>query len=256
MKKIAIITSKGGTGKTTTAINLAHGLSMNGKNVLLIDCDSQANISLAFNVYPTRTLCDLLLTGQVDIVKVRNNLYFIASGGRRLAEVELMIATRTRRESRLQEVLSGLKGCDYVICDCAPSINLININVIRMVDLALIPISMDHFAPAGARQTLDMMQEVRELTGHRVELMGFLPTFFDTRTRISHQALAKIRHEFRGLVLHSVIRVNTQLREAPGEYKTIFEYAPFSYGAEDYYRLTEEILQREAAVARIGEGVI
>lgn len=250
MKKIAIITSKGGTGKTTTAINLAHGLAMNGKNVLLVDCDSQANISLAFNVYPTRTLCDLLLSGQTDIVKIRNNLFFIGSGGRRLAEVELMIATRNRRENRLLEVLSGLKGCDYVICDCAPTINLITINVIRLVDAALIPISMDHFAPAGARQTLDIIQEVRELTGHRVELLGFLPTFFDVRTRISHQALAKLRHEFRGMVFNSIIRTNTQLREAPGIHKTIFEYAPFSYGAEDYFRLTEEIFHRERAVSQ------
>ena len=89
------MTSKGGTGKTTTAINLGHCLALSGKKVLLIDCDSQGNVGMAFNQKPQKGLAELLLMGEVDIVKVRTNLYFIDSGGKRLVESEMLNKAKT-----------------------------------------------------------------------------------------------------------------------------------------------------------------
>src|SRR5512136_2617401 len=122
MKKYAIMTMKGGTGKTTTAVSLAHGLSLSGKRVLLIDCDPQRSIAVTFGVESSKGLADLLTSGDVDILQVRDNLFFIDSGGRKLAEVELKLGPREHRERRLSDSLRHLRGCDYVICDCAPSL--------------------------------------------------------------------------------------------------------------------------------------
>lgn len=244
MRKIAIITSKGGTGKTTTAVNLAHGLALCGMKVLVVDCDPQRNVALTFDVTGERTLCDLLQHGQVDVIEARQNLFVIDSGGRDLAEIEMVLASRSSRERRLEMALKNLKGCDVVICDCSPTVNLININAIVYADQVIIPVSMDYLAQAGARQTMEIIDEINAHSTNRTGIMGILPTFFDARTRLSHEVLEAMRERFKELVFRTVIRVNTSLREAPSFNQTIFEYSPMSRGAFDYYQLTEEVLTR------------
>ena len=242
MKKYAIMTLKGGTGKTTTAISLGHGLSLAGKRVLIVDCDPQRNVAVTFGVEAKSGLADLLTTGDVDILEVRDNLFIIDSGGRKLAEVELILGRKSDRENRLSESLKYLKGCDYVICDCPPSVNMININALAYSDEVIIPIAMDYLSQIGADQTLDIITEIQRLLNSYRARFRILPTFFDGRTRISQQVLDGLRGRFDDQVLDSVIRINTALREAPWQNKTIFEHAPLSRGAFDYYRLTEEIL--------------
>lgn len=244
MKRIAIITSKGGTGKTTTAINLGHGLALCGKRVLIIDCDAQRNIAIAFDVRTRKTLCDLLQYGEVDPVQVRRNLFVVDSGGRDLAEMELVLAGTSGRERRLERALKNLRGCDLVICDCSPTVNLININALVYADEVIIPVSMDFLAQAGASQTLEIIEEVNTYSGSSTEVLGILGTFYDSRTRLSREVLETLKQHFAGKVFETVIRVNTHLREAPSFNRTIFEYSPLSRGAYDYYRLTEEFLRR------------
>lgn len=243
MRKFAIMTMKGGTGKTTTAINIAHGLTMSGKRVLLIDCDPQRNVSVTFGVEGGDGLAELLSSGNVDILHVRDNLFMIDSGGRRLVEVELILGRKERREHRLFDSLKYLKGCDFVICDCPPSVNLINVNALAYCDEVVIPIAMDYLSQVGAQQTIDIIEEIRRLSGGDSVNFRILPTFFDVRTRISRQVLDYVYEHYGERVFNTIIRVNTALREAPGFNKTIFEHAPLSRGAFDYYRLTEEILE-------------
>ena len=241
MRRIAIMTSKGGTGKTTTAINLGHCLALSGKRVLIVDCDSQANVAMAFDVEPKKGLSELLMTGEVDIVKVRPNLFVIDSGGKRLVESELILARQEDRETRLTRVFSHLAGSDYVICDCPPTINLININALNFCDHVIIPISMDFFACEGAKKTLSLIEEIRERIGHDLSVLGLLATFFDRRTRISQRTYDRLISEYGDLVFATKIRINTQLKEAQASFKTIFEFAPYSHGALDYFLLTKEI---------------
>ena len=252
MKKIGIITSKGGTGKTTTAINLAHGLALSGQRVLLIDCDAQRNIGVAFDVKGERHLGDLLQQGDVEVIRVRRNLYVIDSGGRDLAETEMTLAAKRNRESRLGHALRNLKGCDVVICDCSPTVNLININALIYVDEVIIPVSMDFLAQEGARQTMEIIDEINGYSSSQTEVMGILPTFYDARTRLSRDVLENLRNHFTSDVFKTVIRTNTSLREAPSFKRTIFEHSPLSRGAFDYYQLTEEFLKRgqKKAVSR------
>jgi chromosome partitioning protein len=239
--KIAIMTSKGGTGKTTTAINLGHCLALSGKRVLLVDCDSQANIAMAFDVQPKQGLSELLTTGEVDILKVRPNLFLVDSGGKRLVESELVLARQEDRETRLKRVLSRVVGSDFIICDCPPTINLININALNFCDNVIIPVSMDFFACEGAKRTLDLINEIRSKIGHEVRVLGLLATFFDRRTKISQRTYDRLVDSYGDLVFATKIRINTQLKEAQARSRTIFEFAPYSHGALDYFLLTKEI---------------
>jgi chromosome partitioning protein len=244
MRKLAIITSKGGTGKTTTAINLGHGLALCGKKVLIVDCDPQRNVAITFDVRGGKTLCNLLQHGEVEVIEVRKNLYVIDSGGRELAEIEMLLASQSSRDRRLDLALKNLRGCDVVICDCSPTVNLININAIVFADEVIIPVSMDYLAQAGARQTMQIIDEINEHSARKTSIMGILPTFYDSRTRLSADVLGSLRERFPEKVFKSIIRTNTSLREAPSFNQTIFEYSPMSRGAFDYYQLTEEVLTR------------
>jgi chromosome partitioning protein len=242
MKKYAIMTMKGGTGKTTTAVSLAHGLSLSGRRVLLIDCDPQGSVAVTFGVSGAKGLADLLTSGEVDILQIRDNLFFIDSGGRKLAEVELKLGPREHRERRLTDSLKHLKGCDYVICDCSPSLNLININALAYSEEVIIPVSMDYLSQAGAEQTAAIIEEIQALNSRNPISFRLLPTFYDSRVRLSHRVLEDLRGRFGDRIFSTVIRMNAAIREAPGQNKTIFEHAPLSRGAFDYYHLTEEIL--------------
>ncbi|MBU8922160.1 MAG: ParA family protein [Bacteroidales bacterium] len=245
MKRFAVMTMKGGTGKTTTAISVAHGLSLSGMRVLLVDCDPQRNSAVTFGVAGKKGLDNLLMTGDVEIIQVRENLFLIDSGGRKLVEVELSLGRRENRESRLKEALRDLKGCDYVMCDCPPSMNLININVLAFCDELIVPVAMDYLSQVGARQTMETIDEIKWVTDKKQIEYRILPTFYDGRTKISKQVLDDVREHFGDKVFETVIRINTALKEAPGSNMTIYEHAPLSRGAFDYYKLTEEIMSGE-----------
>lgn len=245
MIKIAVITSKGGTGKTTTSINLGHGLALSGKRVILVDCDPHGDLGLIFSVNAERNLADLLRTGKTTVSQVRKNLFLVESGGRRLHETELAISNRDGREFLMRNALSDLRNCDYLICDCAPSQNLVNINALVLVDKVIIPVSMDYLAVNGARHTIDLMREVKRFTRGDLDLMGILATNYDVRTNLSSEIYKVMCNHFPDKVFNTVIRVNTRLREAPSYGKTIFEYAINSSGAEDYFNLTNEVLSKE-----------
>lgn len=253
MIRIAVVTAKGGTGKTTTAINLSHGLALSGKRVLLIDCDPQGNIAAAFGVEPKRGLADLLTSGEVDISPLRPGLFLIDSGNQRLAEAELFLAGEPRRERRLTDALQGLRGSDVVICDCSPSINLLNLNALAFADWAVIPVTMDYFAMLGARSTVTMMKQVEKVLERQTDTLGILPTFYDQRTRISRQMNESLMAEFGSRMFATRIRTNVQLREAQAVQKTIFEHAPYSSGALDYFLLTKEVLKKLESLETVNE---
>jgi chromosome partitioning protein len=244
MRKIAIITSKGGTGKTTTAINFAHALAMMGKKTLLVDCDAQGSLSLSFGLNGVQGLSDLLLTDRVDIYNVRPNLFLVGSGKGDIYLVERYLAQQAQDEYPLAKALERFTGVELIILDCSPSINVINSNILGYVDSVLIPVSMDYFAMEGASLTLKILAEVKAAVKRDIEVLGILPTFFDVRTKISKTILSELKERYKDKVFETSIRINTQIKESQMYHKTIFEYAPYSYGAYDYYRFAKEALQK------------
>lgn len=240
--RIAVFNHKGGTGKTTTAINLAAGLAERGLKVLLIDADGQGNVGASLGIRGEHGLYHVLVKGEpVDraVVPVRNNLDVLTSN-ELLAAAELYLVQRPNRDRVLRERLRGADAYDVVVVDCAPALSLMNQNAMVFADGVIVPVSCDYLSLVGVRQVLRTLSHVRELLRHPVELMGVVPTFFDVRNRISRDALQALQGHFGDRCLPPV-RVNTRLREAPTAKQTIFEYAPGSHGALDYLGIVDRI---------------
>ncbi|UCC63314.1 MAG: ParA family protein [Anaerolineae bacterium] len=244
-RRIVISNSKGGVGKTTTAVNLGAGLAMRGERVLLVDLDTQGHVARALGVTPTHSLYEVLdhsLPPHQAITSARFRLDLLA-GGRLLARAKKTIASLPYgAEHVLSEKLGGLEDTDeydYVILDTAPSWDVLNVNALFYAAEVLLPISMEALAIYGMADFLESIQGVRKYNP-AIHLRYVLPTFFDQRVRKSAEILQQLLDHFQRLVL-SPIRYNVALSECPAHGKTIFEYAPRSRGSKDYARLVERI---------------
>ncbi len=244
MRKIAIINQKGGTAKTTTAVNLAAALAEHDRRVLVIDMDPQGNIATWFDVVPRKSLYHLLVeettTPHECIMPVRERLDILPST-KTAAQAELILTGLPGRERVLTRKLAALSGYDFVILDCPPSLNLLNQNAIVYATEAFIPVSMDYLALVGVKQILENLKMVREVLEHPIDVSLVIPTFYDGRNRKSREVLERLILHFDGKVTEP-IRANVRLAEAASHHQTIFEYAPSSYGARDYKNLAQRVL--------------
>ena len=229
-------------GKTTIVTNLAAGLTQQGLNVLLIDCDAQGNLQNQFNVKTEKTLVDLLLEGEVEVASVRPRLDLINSGKQQLAETELSLSGRAFRETILKERLKTLNGYDYVFCDLSPTVTLVNTMALYFCDYLLVPISMSFYAITGAHQILGTAEEISQFSP--IELLGLVLNFFSGRTNLAKMVTAAVKEKWGDKVFDTVIRKNVAIEEAPSQRMTIYEHAPNSHGAEDFKLLTEEFMKK------------
>ncbi len=243
-RRIAVFNHKGGTGKTTTAVNLAAGIAERGQRVLLIDADGQGNVGASLGIRGERTLYDVLVKGvnvADAVIPVRKNLDVLTSN-ETLAAAELHLASRPNRDRIMRERLGEkVTGYDVVVVDCAPALSLMNQNVLVYADSVLVPVSCDYLSLVGVRQVLRTLKHVREFLNHQVDVLGVVPTFYDVRNRISQEAVSALVDHFGERCLPP-IRVNTKLREAPAQKSTIFEHAPDSNGARDYLTLVTRVM--------------
>jgi len=247
-RRIAILNQKGGTGKTTTAVNLAAGLAERDHDVLLIDTDAQGNVGVSLGVAGERSLYHVLVDGAEPsevAVPVRGKLDVITSDAT-LAAAEIWLARQsTEQRSRiLTKRLNSMaisRRYDHVIIDCGPSLNLLNQNALSYADEVIIPVTCDYLALVGVKQVLRTIKDVERHLGHAVRVSAVLPTFYDGRTRLAREVLETLQGHFKTKCLEP-IRLNTRLAEAPSHKKTIFEYAPTSHGAADYNRVCDWVL--------------
>lgn len=251
-RRIAVFNHKGGTGKTTTSVNLAAGLAERGKRVLLVDTDAQGNVGVSLGVRGERSLYHVLVLGVPPVdcaVPIRPSLDVLTSN-ETLAAAEIFLASRPARDRVLRERLSaGTDDYDYVVLDCSPSLNLLNQNALVFADALVVPVSCDYLSLVGVKQVLRTVKSVNELLKHPVSIFGVLPTFYDVRNRICRDSVDALVQHFGERVM-SPIRVNTRLKEAPMEKKTIFEYAPESNGAADYLSLVDSVVSGDVKSAR------
>lgn len=241
MRKIAIVGFKGGIGKTTTCVSLGAALARRDRQVLLIDTDTQAHLSIALGIEEQkRTLTEVLL-GKAEaeqcVLAARENLDLLP-GGLSLFKAQQKMVLELAREEIFREKLGGLNGYDYILLDCAPSLSLLTVNAVSYVQEVFIPVSMEMLAMAGARDFMRYLREISRLLDHGATIRLIIPTFYDPRRRVSGLVLKTLHDEFGSRVTHP-IRIDTKLSEAPGTGKTIFEYNPRGRGATDYGQLAK-----------------
>ena len=254
-RKLQIQNFKGGVGKTTTAVNLAHGLALADRRVLLIDLDQQGNAADMLGLKVTKTdptlynlLVDDLAYDQVAI-EARERLFVVPSD-KRTAMAENIISAQPGRELALSVRLSEVAGFDYVILDCPPALNVMHNNALLYSNELIIPIDMDRLALQGAKGILDSAAELEKVFKFSADVCGVLPTFIDRRTNITHQVMSVIETRYAPKVLPP-IRSDAKLRQASAHGKTIFEYDSHSKGAEDYRAVTSAIIAQEGAVPAV-----
>jgi chromosome partitioning protein len=248
---LAVFNHKGGTGKTTTAVSVAAGLAARGKRVLLVDTDAQGNVGVSLNAASERSLYHVLVMGLrvADAVRtVRPNLDLLPSN-ETLAAAELYLAGRQNRDRLLHDRLAGAAaGYDYVVLDCSPSLSLMNQNALVFADSVLVPVACDYLSLVGVRQVIKTVKNVNALLHHPVQIWGVLPTFFDARAKICHEAVSTLRSHFGERCLPP-IRAAIKVKEAPAQGQTIFEYAAGTNAAEDYAVVVDRVMASRALEA-------
>ncbi|GIV68599.1 ParA family protein [Caldilinea sp.] len=247
MRKVAIALSKGGVGKSTTAVNLAAALAQRQRRILLIDMDTQGQLARMLNIAPTHTVADVV-SGEAPlkdaIIEARPGVDLLA-GGRGLAGLKRAIDRKEfGGEQTLSEALAALDArYDYVIVDTAPGWDVLTVNALFFVEEVLTPVALEVLALQGLQEFMRSLAAIRRYHP-RLTLRYILPTFFDRRVRKSDEILQQLRQHFPAQLCHP-IRYNVRLSEAPGYGQTIFEYAVTSTGAEDYRLLAERVLNDE-----------
>jgi chromosome partitioning protein len=257
MRKIAIQNLKGGTGKTTTTVNLGHALALRGKKVLIIDCDVQGNVSAVLGLKkPSSTMYHLLMEDRLlseCIVPARENIDVVPSDNT-LAVAEMQLAGQPRREETLQLRMKKLSGYDFVLVDCGPNLSLLHQNALLFVDELLIPVSMDYLSLLGAQQIIESIAFLRRFFERSPRLLGIIPTLFDQRTNISSEISEAIEETYREICpILPAVRIDTRLQQAVAKHKTIFEHAPSSRAAEDYDRITDLLVSGKVSTKEIQE---
>jgi chromosome partitioning protein len=247
--RIAVLNQKGGTGKTTTSINLAAGLADAGCKVLLVDADPQGNVGVSLGVRSEHTLYHVLMD-EVSVDKAVVPLgesFDILTSDDTLAAAEIKLAQHPARGAVLKRRLDAAGNYTHVIVDCGPSLSLINQNALCYVDEVLVPVACDYLSLVGVKQVLKTIKNVNQHLGHPLRVGGVLPTFYDGRAKICRDALDALKKHFGPLTLPPV-RMNTKLKEAPSHKKTIFEHDATSTGAEDYRAVVKIMMERGAMV--------
>lgn len=246
MRTIAVAIAKGGVGKTTTSVHLAAALAASGKRVLLVDCDSQDQVSRFLGVKDQvrAGLSHFLVARGAQerngaVLQARENLWMLA-GGVGLTQLKRWLGKQPKSETVLSERLVPRDGAlDYVIYDCAPGWDILSVNILCAVQEVLSPVALQAPALEGLKAFITYIQSAQKLNPD-LKLSYLLPTMYDQRLKQSRRYLAHLQKAFPEQVCEP-IRSNVRLSEAAGLGRTIFEHRPQAPGAMDYLALARRV---------------
>lgn len=248
-KIIAVCNQKGGTGKTTSSINLAAYLAIAGKTVLLIDLDPQANATSGsgINKHDVAKSTYHILLEELEIKaiiqKTSISNFFIAPSNLDLTGAEVELVGSLGREYRLKRALAKEKdNFDFIIIDSPPSLGLLTINALCAADSVLVPVQCEYYALEGVTQLSHTIELVKENLNPNLKVEGVLLTMADFRTNLTKEVIQEARNFFKEKVYATVIPRNVRLTEAPSFGKPIALYDKESIGARKYEELAKEVL--------------
>lgn len=250
-KIISFANQKGGVGKTTTCVNLSTYLSMDGKNVLVLDLDPQGNASSSLGIAKdtkVKTIYDVMMD-DCDISEVITkteikNLDLIPSNVD-LAGAEIELVQMNNREKILKRILSKIKkSYDFICIDCPPSLGLLTVNALTASDSALIPIQCEYLPLEGLSQLMYTIKLVKQHLNPEIDIEGVVLTMKDARSNLGHSVAADIKKYFPDRVYQTIIPRNVRLAEAPSYGEPIALYDPRSTGANAYKELSKEFLKK------------
>lgn len=242
---ITIINQKGGTGKTTTTINLGKALRLRKKKVLLIDLDPQGNLSYSLNIpEEEKGIAEIIAQNMKikELIIKREGMDVIASN-LSLADIELTLQGLKDRAFILKNILNDVKDLyDYILIDCPPSLSLLTINALTATNKVIVPILLDVLSLQGLKQIMRTINKIKIAFNQQLELLGVLAVNVDDRKRLSREIMQFMDNNYNVYVFNNYIRTNVKASEAPSFGMSVIEYAPNSNSAKDYRNLANEIL--------------
>jgi chromosome partitioning protein len=250
-KILGIVNQKGGVGKTTTAINLAACLALDGLKVLLVDCDPQANATSGLGIQRDdnrNSIYDVLM-GDVAAVQILlpteiANLTLLP-GSKNLTGANVELANAEDRATRLRAALEPIQNnYDLAILDCPPALDLLTLNSLAAADSLIVPMQAEYFALEGISELVSNLERVRAAFNPRLTIEGVLLTMYDDRTNLAQQVTETLREFFKDRLFRTVIPRNIRLAEAPSHGKPVALYDPRSRGSEAYFELAAEYMER------------
>lgn len=247
-KKIIFMNQKGGVGKTTTAANIGSVLAKEGYKVLLVDLDSQGNLSSSVSADTGKPGIYEILANEADFSCIQttpvNNL-FCLSGGINMAGLNLELVDEENREFFLRKGLNGLeKLYDFILVDCPPALDLVTMNALCFADYVIVPMQCEYFAMEGLNLLLKTINSVRKSLNPDLQILGIVFTMYQKRSNLNNEVVEDISNYFKDLVFDTKIPRNVRLSEAPSHGLPINAYDSSCIGSKAYNELTKEVLRR------------
>ena len=248
-KVFVFVNQKGGVGKTTSAINIGAYIALSGKKVLLVDFDSQGNMSSGMGVSKDKPTVYELLAGNATPQQAIKHSSVpeldVISASIDLSGAAIELVDQENREFFLRNALEPVRSVyDYILIDCPPSLGILTLNGLAAADAVLVPMQCEYFALEGITLLLQTVKKVQQGINPQLVIGGIFFTMYDSRTRLAQDVVMQVKSYFKDVVFNTIIPRNIKLSEAPSHGEPICRYDPNCVGAKSYQKLAEEVISR------------